>query len=115
MPDVVLLEEQEQAALEGRMVRGIVNLIVCHVPNEEPGKERWHIVETKNEPEDDIEYRRQGDAHRRNHHQPLGVIRIVVVNAMSKKVDSFSPLALRLIVKREAVKKILCQRPHESS
>jgi len=55
----------------------------------------------------------QRNAYHRYHHQPLTVRRIIVMNPVKHKMNSFSEFSGRLPVKNEAMKNVLGESPDD--
>ncbi len=113
--EVVRFDRHKPLVVPIHVMNGVVNHVVAEVAEHETGKKRFHHRSAKQEFEEEIKQKCQRNADRRRHHQPHGVIREVVVNAMHDEMEALPPAGLRFVVKDISVQEILGSRPSENA
>src|SRR4051812_6597273 len=114
MTEMILFQPQPHAALHRKMVRRVMKRVVADVAEDETGKDGGGNS-AKSYRYQEIEQHGQGDAHHWRHHQPAGVVRVIVMNAMEHEVQEFSPTAFRFIMKDVTVNDVFQQRPNQNA
>lgn len=92
------------------MVNTVVNHVISQIAQQESTKKPPNQPAKQRRKQGQQNYRYQ-QAKRDRHDQPLFVIRVLMVNTMKKKADTFLELTARHKVKHKAMKYIFKQRP----
>ena len=110
MAKMILFQPQPYAAFHWEMMRRVVEHIVAHVAEDEPGKD-GRRQPPKNQKEESVkkEGKRHADAGR--HHEPARVAWVIVMNAVDDVVQTLPNSRLRFVVKDIPVNEVLGQRP----
>src|SRR2546425_849064 len=114
MAKMILFQPQPYAAFHWEMMRRVVEHIVAHVAEDEPGKDgrRQPPKKKKEEPE-----KKEGKRHAGGggHHEPARVVWLIVMNAVDDVVQALPNSRLRFVVKDVPVDEVLGQRPQKNS
>src|SRR4029077_11453573 len=112
MTQMVLLQPKPNPPLHGKVMDRVMDRVVANVAKPKPGGDSRRETAEKNSkkhPENDG----KRDADPRRHHQPLGIVGIIMMNAMHNEVQSFSKTAFRFVMKCVAVDHVFEQRPDQ--
>src|ERR1700719_1182204 len=107
---MVLLQTIENAGFHRQMVNRIVNSVVTNIACNEAGPNRRRGV-TEGQNEQAIKYDRQRNAYGRRHHQPLRVVRIVVMNTVKDKMELLPDSRPRFVMEKISMNDVLEQSP----
>src|SRR6266566_5102777 len=110
MAKMILLQPQPYAAFHWEMMRRVVEHIVAHVAEDEPGKDGRRQTR-KNYKEESVKKEGERHADARRHHEPARVAWIIVMNAVDDVVQPFPNSRLRFVMKDVSVNEVLEQRP----
>src|SRR5437016_13517675 len=110
MAKMILFQPQPYAAFHWEMMRRVVEHIVAHVAEDEPGKD-GRRQPPKNQKEEYV--KKEGKQHddARRHHEPARVAWVIVMNAVDDVVQTIPNSRLRFVVKDVPVDEVLGQRP----
>src|SRR6266542_6295115 len=110
MAKMILLQPQPYALFHWEMMRRVVEHIVAHIAEDEPGK-NGRRQPPKNQKEDTVKKKGQWNADAGRHHEPARVAWIIVMNAVDDVVQALPNSRLRLVMKDVPVNEVLEQRP----
>ena len=95
------------------VVHVVVGHVVDQVAGEEAGGEDVRPGRAEDEHEQPVEAERERHAHRRRHHEPQRIVRVVVVDAVDDPVEARADALLGLEVEDDPVQPVLGERPEE--
>src|SRR6266852_704465 len=115
MDEVVLAHPLPDRGAGHRVVQVVVRQVVPDVSGDQAREERVVQVHAQRRLEREPEQERDDRGHRGRHHQTVGVVGVVVVDAMDQPRGVALPLdpAVRLPVEDPAVQDVLEERPAE--
>jgi hypothetical protein len=107
---MILFQPQPYAVFHWEMMRRVVEHIVAHVAEDEPGKD-GRRQPPENQKEESVKKESERHADARRHHEPARVAWIIVMNAVDDVVQALPNSRLRFLLKDVPVNEVLEQRP----
>lgn len=115
MIHMMLTELQKQGVFDScEEMNRIMNHVICQVTEHETTEKRPDTI-IEQQVKAPQQQQRQGNADRNGHHEPILIVRVLVMNTVHRELKSLQEFPIRVKVEHKAMQNILEKGPEKDS